>query len=489
MDCECTISREHQNYIIDNTEAAEWPSVANDSQWATAMLNFEYILMAPTSAAIPIHDEPVTFLNQHCPYEVKCRTSDAPADKHSLVRTVVTVCFENRKIRYESKKQIDEWKKRQPGKRFISFDFPMCSNVTEVKYGLRSAEFVWDSSEQNTSVFLKFFVVSSDFIASAGEKGQPFRLVFQTYLKDSNELVHQSSSQIQIFKLRGAERKRLTEREKAAKLGNQEQFQPAYDYTILLSTPFDYEVENESRGEVWDTADNQNTDSAASSAVESASDLVLSQPNCSATSSVPTCRLPVANEASFPPTTSVSSGMKRKLTYSGTFQEENWSSRETSVETEPKTRFRSSFSASETVEWLRLNRFSKYISLFAEYDGEDLLRMNISELTSLMDSTAEAIRLFHAMHKKNVEPQCVLYMAVEDDDVHNMVLLQDGSASELRQRVQDLAKKQVNTMLMRGPCGIRVAITDEVVQSWPTQSIFRISFNGDKCVLTPEKHS
>lgn len=42
-------------------------------------------------------------------------------------------------------------------------DIAMSSNITDVKYGMFSAEFIWDGAEPHTSVFLKFFVASTDF--------------------------------------------------------------------------------------------------------------------------------------------------------------------------------------------------------------------------------------------------------------------------------------------------------------------------------------
>uniref|UniRef100_A0A914RKD5 Uncharacterized protein n=1 Tax=Parascaris equorum TaxID=6256 RepID=A0A914RKD5_PAREQ len=107
---------------------------------------------------------------------------------------------------------------------------------------------------------------------------------------------------MRIFQLRGAIRKRQTEREKAAKLGNQdvslalfgglgtlsvgwgelelvgecliitygqqaEQFQPSYDYTILLGTPFDYEVEDEPRYEPSVSSSESNIASTSSSSI------------------------------------------------------------------------------------------------------------------------------------------------------------------------------------------------------------------------------
>lgn len=483
MECSRDVSPEH-HYVVESEDGGEWSSGTRRAHWAHAIpaptvergdCNFEYILMAPTSPAIPIHEEPVTFLNQHIPYEVKCRTSDPPVNALSVFRTVISICFESRKIRYEAKKQVEEWKRKNPGKRFILLDVPMCTNISGVKYGMCSCEFVWDSTNINTSIFLKFFVVSSDFISNAGEKGSPFRLVVQTYLQGRAEMVHQCSSRIQLFKLRGAERKRLTEREKASKLGDQEQFQPSYDYTILLSTPFEYEVEDEPRGDLNDAIINLPSYSPASESphpLQSSNNVVIIDDKTPERSPVPS--------------SSASASVKRKRSYAHHY-EENWSSRETSVEVDPKNRLRSCFCPAETAEWLRLNRFGKYINLFADFDGEDMLRISVPELSSLMNSEAEAIRLFYAMRKKILEPQCVLYLAVGNDSIYNMATLQDGSVTELRERIRDLSGMQIDMLLVKGPRGIRVAVTDEVVQSWPSQSIFRITFADGECLLIPEE--
>ncbi|VDM28442.1 unnamed protein product [Toxocara canis] len=376
---------------------------------------FEFILMAPTSAAIPIHEEPVTFLNQNEPYEVKCHKSETFGNTHRLFRTVVTLCFESRKNRMQAKELVAAWRARNCGKRFVEFDIAMSSNITDIKYGMFSAEFAWDGTEPNTSVFLKFFVASTDFIVSFGEKGQPFRLVFQTFPYGSKEMLQQSSSQIQIFKLRGAIRKRQTEREKAAKLGNQflrtaifwwqsseiiffalcqstrstctvlnrgilqEQFQPAYDYTILLGTPFHYEVEDEPRIEphlpssepaVATTSSSSISVIQASSLVNFSSESISPQSVCSSVLPLP---VPQDRRVSTSPSFPSSIVRSRKRTHSTGRPDESYSSRETSVEVDLKRRLRASCSSNEVAEWLRVHRFNKYLHAFAEFDGSSCI--------------------------------------------------------------------------------------------------------------------
>lgn len=39
--------------------------------------------------------------------------------EQNFLQTVITVCFENRKARYQMKELIEAWMKRYPGKRFL----------------------------------------------------------------------------------------------------------------------------------------------------------------------------------------------------------------------------------------------------------------------------------------------------------------------------------------------------------------------------------
>ncbi|KHN72880.1 Upstream-binding protein 1 [Toxocara canis] len=485
MECPCDIST---SFDVQNREnQQEWMHEATvaggEAQgWvsnAMPIATFEFILMAPTSAAIPIHEEPVTFLNQNEPYEVKCHKSETFGNTHRLFRTVVTLCFESRKNRMQAKELVAAWRARNCGKRFVEFDIAMSSNITDIKYGMFSAEFAWDGTEPNTSVFLKFFVASTDFIVSFGEKGQPFRLVFQTFPYGSKEMLQQSSSQIQIFKLRGAIRKRQTEREKAAKLGNQEQFQPAYDYTILLGTPFHYEVEDEPRIEphlpssepaVATTSSSSISVIQASSLVNFSSESISPQSVCSSVLPLP---VPQDRRVSTSPSFPSSIVRSRKRTHSTGRPDESYSSRETSVEVDLKRRLRASCSSNEVAEWLRVHRFNKYLHAFAEFDGsscilhqckipgEDLLRLNVDELKSLMGNDSDAIRLFNATRRKPLEPQRVVYIAKQNEDVYSRVALHDCTVDELKSHLQQLIDLPIDTICVRGPKAIRVVLTDE----------------------------
>ncbi|KAL4002409.1 CP2 transcription factor family protein [Acanthocheilonema viteae] len=436
------------------TRNAAWRSIS-----PAAAATLEYILMAPTSAAIPLHEQPVTFLNQNRSYEIRCRKcafEPCSGGQQSCYKTVITICFDNKKLRYQMNDLIEIWKTKNPGKRFFALDIPRCSNVSNVKYALRSAEFVWDGSLPNAIVFIKFFVLSSDFVDNCGEKGEPFRLVFQTYCWRSSELLQQNSSLIQIFKLRGAERKRRTERKKATMHANQEQYQPSYDYTFLLGANLDYDVDNEERVTPSEQVDYTVASLGRSKLLR-----------------VPTTLNDMEQVIA-----------KRRCSQS---VDSNYS-RENSVTEMDVTEVRicANHSAAFLAKWLKSHRFTNCAHIFDNYSGEDILRLSILDLTSLIGNKPEALRLFQALRKKAIEPQITIYAAIEGNSVYNMVKLYNGTLDELKEKMEKMTGIALKQIFVRGPRNILIRVTDQVIESWQNESIFRIVRTDNECTLAAE---
>ncbi|KAM3724490.1 Upstream-binding protein [Dirofilaria immitis] len=418
----------------------------------------EYILMAPTSAAIPLHEQPVTFLNQNRSYEIKCRKcafEPCSSGQNSCYKTVITICFDSKKLRYQMNDLMKIWKAKNPGKRFFTLDMPRCSNVSHVKYALRSAEFVWDGSLPNAALFIKFFVLSSDFVDSCGEKGEPFRLVFQTYCWKSSELLQQNSSLIQIFKLRGAERKRRTERMKATMYANQEQYQPSYDYTFLLGADFDYDVDNEERVTPTEQVDCIGTSVGRSRLL----------------------RVPAVSD-------DVEEVMAKKHCYVSL---DNYSRENCTPEADvSEVRICASHSSTFVTKWLNSHRFTNCAHFFDNYSGEDILRLSIFDLVSLIGDKAEALRLFQALRKKALEPQITIYVALDGNNIYNMMKLYDGTLDELKEKMEKMINVSIRQIFVRGPRDILVRVTDEVIESWQNESVFRIIWADNDCTLVVE---
>ena len=62
----------------------------------------------------------------------------------------------------------------------------------------------------------------------------------------------------------------------------------------------------------------------------------------------------------------------------------------------------------ETRDWLAVNRFAPYTSLFANYTGADLLRLNRRDFMDLCGA-ADGIRLFNALRSRTVQ---VIYICM-----------------------------------------------------------------------------
>ena len=62
----------------------------------------------------------------------------------------------------------------------------------------------------------------------------------------------------------------------------------------------------------------------------------------------------------------------------------------------------------ETHDWLAQNRFTSYVSLFANYTGADLLRLTRRDLIELCGA-ADGIRLFNTLRSRTVK---VIYITM-----------------------------------------------------------------------------
>ncbi|EJD74615.1 hypothetical protein LOAG_18088 [Loa loa] len=462
--CDLLPGPSHENEDESNLwQSTDSTTLSHNTAWrstsSAANAILEYILMAPTSAAIPLHEQPVTFLNQNRSYEIKCRKcafEPCSDGQESYYKTVITICFDNQKLRYQMNDLMEIWKTKNPGKRFFTLDMPRCSNVSHVKYALRSAEFVWDGSLPNAALFIKFFVLSSDFVDSCGEKGEPFRLVFQTYSWRSSELLQQNSSLIQIFKLRGAERKRRTERKKATLHANQEQYQPSYDYTFLLGADFDYDVDNEERVTPTEEIDYIGTSLGRSRLLRIPAKL----DDTEQTMAKRHCNLLV---------------------------DSNYSRENSVIEADMnEVRICANHSAAFVTKWLELHRFTNCVHIFDNYSGEDILRLSILDLTSLIGDKPEALRLFQALRKKALEPQLTIFVAIEGSNIYNMIRLYDGTMDELKEKMGKMVGIVVRQIFVRGPLDILVRVTDQVIESWKNESVFRILRRDNECTLVAE---
>uniref|UniRef100_A0A3Q3A8G4 Transcription factor CP2 n=1 Tax=Kryptolebias marmoratus TaxID=37003 RepID=A0A3Q3A8G4_KRYMA len=211
------------------------------------ILPFQYVLCAPTSPAIKLHDETLTYLNQGQSYEIRMldnrKIGELPEITGKMVKSIIRVVFHDRRLQYTEHQQLEGWRWNRPGDRILDLDIPMSVGIIDPRANptqLNTVEFLWDPSKR-TSVFIQVHCISTEFTMRkhGGEKGVPFRIQIDTFKENENEEytehLHSASCQVKVFKPKGADRKQKTDREKMEKRAPQEKekYQPSYETTIL----------------------------------------------------------------------------------------------------------------------------------------------------------------------------------------------------------------------------------------------------------------
>uniref|UniRef100_A0A3P9QGH7 Transcription factor CP2 n=1 Tax=Poecilia reticulata TaxID=8081 RepID=A0A3P9QGH7_POERE len=211
------------------------------------ILPFQYVLCAPTSPAIKLHDETLTYLNQGQSYEIRMldnrKIGELPEITGKMVKSIIRVVFHDRRLQYTEHQQLEGWRWNRPGDRILDLDIPMSVGIIDPRANptqLNTVEFLWDPSKR-TSVFIQVHCISTEFTMRkhGGEKGVPFRIQIDTFKENESEEytehLHSASCQVKVFKPKGADRKQKTDREKMEKRAPQEKekYQPSYETTIL----------------------------------------------------------------------------------------------------------------------------------------------------------------------------------------------------------------------------------------------------------------
>ncbi|KAI4468706.1 transcription factor cp2 [Holotrichia oblita] len=205
---------------------------------------FQYVLAAATSIATKINEDTLTYLNQGQSYEIKLKKlGDLSTYKGKLLKSVIRICFHERRLQYMEKEQMTLWQKSRPGDRILEVDVPLSYGLCDVSQpssAHNTIHFSWDPTKE-VGVYIKVNCISTEFTPKkhGGEKGVPFRIQVETYQvdegSDTPKRLHAAVCQIKVFKLKGADRKHKQDREKIMKRppSEQEKYQPSYECTVL----------------------------------------------------------------------------------------------------------------------------------------------------------------------------------------------------------------------------------------------------------------
>ncbi|XP_043930978.1 transcription factor CP2-like protein 1 [Protopterus annectens] len=413
--------------------------------------SFQYILCAPTSPAVKLHEETLTYLNQGQSCEIRFldnkKLGDLPDLNRRYLKSIIRVVFHDRRLQYMEHQQLEGWRWSRPGDRILDIDIPLSVGILDPRANptqLNAVEFLWDPTKR-ASAFIQVHCISTEFTPRkhGGEKGVPFRIQVDTYKQNENgeytDHLHSASCQIKVFKPKGADRKQKTDREKMEKRTplEREKYQPSYDTTVLTECS------------PWPDVSYVNS-SPSSGYNSSPTNFTISEGNCSPEHQVDP--LPPSSDQLLP-----------------------------------------SASIQDAQQWLHRNRFSHFCRLFSNFSGADLLKMSREDFVQVC-GPADGIRLFNAVKGRNVRPRLTIFVCQEPDHnkthhqkrdstdssvcVYHAIFLEEMTTLELTEKIANLyniSPQQINQIVRQGPTGIHVLVSDEMVQHFTDESCFVIN--------------
>ncbi|XP_072173911.1 transcription factor CP2-like [Diadema setosum] len=430
--------------------------------------SFQVILNAATSPATKVNEETLTYLNQGQSYELKIKRQGAKDYEGKLFKSVVRVLFHDKRLQYTEQAQIHGWKTNRPGERILRIDLPLSYNI--VKYNtasqnINAVEFFWDPSS-TVGCFLQIHCISSEFTAKkhGGEKGVVFRIQVDTYYVDDDgteKHLHSANCQVKVFKPKGADRKHKTDREKMEKKTDRHKYQPSYECTVLTecshdagqpsslqitSSPLPYHNDNFSSIEQQNYPNIERSFSSIDQSFGATPDRSANLANHSA-----------AFERS--PASTSNHVLSPEVPQPATLMP-----------------LHPHFTAAQTQEWLKQNRFENYCKLFQNFAGSDLLRLAKEDLIRIL-GPADGIRLNNALQERHIRPRLTMYVCQEQEQVYHAVYLERPMVTELKAKLAALFQvdtEHISRVLKQGTGGIRVLVSDEMVQNISDESIFSL---------------
>ena len=267
--------------------------------------------------------------------------------------------------------------------------------------------------------------ISTEFTPKkhGGERGVPFRLQLETWTSEETRL-HAGACILQVFKLKGADRKHKQDREKLSKRpdAEREKFSPQYECTMLTDLTVDSIYMPPSRGVSPIQSDSEQLPSSRSS-----SNAYIPPPTTGTpTSSRDVSPLKITSYTSIAGGSGSSSTNSSAVYYPPPGDSKTW-----------KIVLPHTATAETASGWLAYNRYGQHVKTFTDFDARDLLRLSKDDVIQMI-GLVDGIRLYNDLHMKPVAPRLTLYLAQKGQTVFHPVLLQDVTVAELMKNVADI---------------------------------------------------
>ena len=442
---------------------------------------FQYILAAQTSNATKIHEPSITYLNQGQAYELRLKKlGDLSQLNNRLLLCKVRICFHERRLQYMELEQLMEWSAEHPRERVLDLDIPLSYGIINPyippSYDatqINTLSFRWDPT-RDTGAFIKVNCISTEFTPKkhGGEKGVPFRLQVETYQEDPNadeppQRIHAASCVLQIFKLKGADRKHKQDREKISKrpVSEQEKFSPSYDCTVLsdLQPENVYVPTSESGTSNKRSVSRSNTPNHLQPGLkQNHPNPVLSQQLLSRDGS------PVAAYGSDKDLSVAPSGPPAKASPTHNAPP---------LANGLSTALTANSTPDMVTSWLSKNRFGNFLPAFRNYNGRDMLRLLREEIITLC-GMSDGIRLYNELHLVPVAPVCTFYIAPKGANEYSALFLEEATVDEFIRCVAGSVGLPVSIfakVFVLGPNGIIIRVTNSVVEFTKPETVFQFT--------------
>ncbi|XP_055312073.1 transcription factor CP2-like protein 1 isoform X2 [Sitodiplosis mosellana] len=501
---------------------------------------FQYVLAAATSIATKNNEETITYLNQGQSYEIKLKKlGDLTAYRGKILKSVIKICFHERRLQYMEREQMHLWQASRPGERIIEIDVPLSYGLCHVTQPHNSSllnvvEVLWDPMKE-VGVYIKINCISTEFTPKkhGGEKGVPFRIQIETYLEntmngngnginnnitgaiaDNTKAIHAAACQIKVFKLKGADRKHKQDREKIQKrpAAEKEKYQPSYECTILNDIPNDLV-----------NANTYSPEHIRGSSSPLMSNSPIHMTKFDGLFSTGNSNGGTGNPIGINSVSSTNSNVKimdQNILSPSTPQQAIIDSDEYNSSSGGfiSTPLNISKDATPLIlaQWLNMHRLGQYVSTFAQFSGADLFRMSKEDLVQIC-GLADGIRLYNTLHSKAIAPRLTIYVSSDGSSYH-AIYLHANTAKELIQKIVKLpgfsdclANASANvennlfsgwnlqskysgsasnlcdstkfSVYINGPAGIHVFVTDEVLSNIKDESLFTLDVQNNKVIM------
>ncbi|KAJ6641346.1 Upstream-binding protein 1 [Pseudolycoriella hygida] len=473
---------------------------------------FQYVLAAPTSIATKNNEDTLTYLNQGQSYEIKLKKlGDLSTYRGKILKSIIKICFHERRLQYMEREQIHQWQASRPGERIVEIDVPLSYGLCHVSQPnnqmLNTVEVLWDPMKE-VGVYIQVNCISTEFTPKkhGGEKGVPFRIQIETYLDKNGDgryiPIHAAACQIKVFKLKGADRKHKQDREKIQKRtrAEQEKYQPSFECTILSDIPNDsitppicYSPEHGTSSSV--TKNRTTSPVMPRSPVQAAK-----YDNSAFTSNSPH---PIGINS----VSSSNSNLKSVDTnsLSPRRQENEDAVPNITIDSSPVV----------LTQWMTHHRLNQHASTFAHYSGADLLRMSKEDIIQIC-GVADGIRMYNTLHSKAIKPRLKFYVSFDGNSYH-AIYLHEISVFELTQKLcklpgfYDYSTNNANgdsnnfhewslqskysgsgsniydasktVVYIDGPSGIHVLVSDEVLNNIKDECLFSIECQNGRILM------